>query len=390
MGFLQQTITEADPEAAAPDPDGKKPAKMIEASLLDGALDTLGCVIRTMGSESFPLADETNSEEFSAHCLEFARHVENGSAVPSSSIVASADGSREWTQLRRFFIDRRKDEKQFVTERLEDYGEFVEDLLSGLRQIGQRDQDTEQSVRQSFDIISRALNAGALSDIKAALEESIERVGETFTRQKQEYESQINQLNERMSNLRQDLVIVREEMQRDDLTEVFNRGAFDKAISQSINAHFILNQPVTVALIDIDNFKMINDQWGHSAGDDVLRSIGECLERSFIRKSDLVARYGGDEFAVILHDTKFDHSKPLVERFIDSVQDIVVPYAPEGTRVSCSAGYTEISSADTAETLLMRADKALYAAKAAGRNCAIYAPPTEESHPDPIRAASET
>jgi len=125
-------------------------------------------------------------------------------------------------------------------------------------------------------------------------------------------------------------------------------------------------------MIDLDDFKSVNDSYGHSAGDEVLRAVGESLARAFIRKSDLVARYGGDEFAVILNDTAAENSVKLIERFLTSVRDICVPYAPADTRISCSAGYTEIHERDTVESLVKRADKALYQAKADGRNVARF------------------
>jgi diguanylate cyclase len=178
-----------------------------------------------------------------------------------------------------------------------------------------------------------------------------------------------------MSGLRQDLVQTREEMKRDPLTQAYKRGAFDTAIAQSINLNFLLKQPVTVLLLDIDRFKYINDTFGHAAGDDVLSNIGKCLERSFIRKSDLVARFGGDEFAVILNDTSARNSASLIDRFVKALDDIRIPYAQPDVRVTCSAGYTEIAGGDTVKTLLKRVDEALYTAKHAGRNRIEYAEP---------------
>lgn len=354
------------------------PPSSNDDTITDGALDTLECVIRTMGSDSFPLADEADSSAFAEQCDEFATHVENGAAVTSAGIIQSIDGAREWGQVRRFFIDRRHNETEYVTSRVQDYRACVEDLVTGLRQIGQRDQDTEQSVKQSLDTIDRAVGAGALPEIRVALQNTIKNVSETFTEQKRNYEEQIRTLNDRMSNLRKDLVVVREEMKRDTLTEVFNRGAFDAAIKRSVNTYFILKQPTTLVMIDIDAFKSVNDKWGHAAGDDVLRSIGECLERSFIRKSDIVARYGGDEFGIILNDTTAIQSKALIERFFEQLKSVVVPYSVKGTTVTCSAGYTEIGADDSVESLIVRADKALYQAKASGRDCAEFFPPNDE------------
>ena len=359
--------------------DAAEKAPVSRPDLTDGALDTLSMVIRVMGDEAFPLEKDIDPLVFPEMCREFSCHVENGAAVPSFDIPASGDGSREWAQVRRFFADRRKAEKEFVTERMHDYRGVVEDLVAGLRTIGERDQVTESDVKACLDSIKDAVGTGVLPEIKAALSQTVNKVNETFAEQKRQYEKQLAELNDRMSNLRQDLVAAREEMKRDALTDAYNRGAFDTAIAQSLNMHFILNQPVTLILVDLDHFKDINDTFGHAAGDEVLRAVSECLERSFIRKSDLVARYGGDEFAVILNDTTATNAGQVVDRFLKLVDEVRVPYAPDDTRISCSAGYTEIHVDDTVESLIQRADRGLYKAKKAGRNRACFEPPAAEN-----------
>jgi diguanylate cyclase len=342
-------------------------------SLADDALDTLGCIIRKMGDESFPLDGDNDPAAFPRTCHDFAAHVENGAAVPAYDIEPSIGGAREWGKLRHFYIGRREGEKRFVSERLRDYRGFVEDLVGSLKQIGDRDQRLELSVIENLERIESAIDSGALPEIKASLGETVRRISESFADQKAEYENQISELNDRMSNLRQDLVAVREEMKRDPLTDAFNRGAFDTSIAQSLNMHFVLNQPVTLILIDIDKFKDINDSYGHAAGDHVLRAISDSLARTFIRKSDLVARFGGDEFAVILNDTDAGHAGTLIQRFMQSIATVEIPHAPEGAQVTCSIGFAEIGKGDTVESLLEHADKALYEAKAAGRNAARMA-----------------
>ena len=339
-------------------------------AVTDGALDTLGSVIRVMGDESFPLEYEADTAIFGEVCSQFAGHVENGAAVPAFDIAQSPDGAREWTQVRRFFTDRRHAEKTFVTERLHNYRGVVEDLVAGLREIGQRDQATEGRIRESLNAVEAAVGTGALPEIKKAIAQTVRQVTDTFAEQKKNYEAQLGELNSRMSSLRQDLVAAREEMKRDALTDAYNRVGFDQAIEQSLNMHFILNQPVTLVMIDLDNFKQVNDRYGHAAGDEVLRALGECLARAFIRKGDMVARYGGDEFAVILNDTSAENSARLIERFLHSANAIRVSGAEAAAPVSCSAGYTQIHASDTVSSLIERADRALYQAKAAGRNTA--------------------
>ena len=341
-------------------------------SLADGAIDTLANVLKVMGDESFTLEKDIDPTVFPEMCNEFSRHVENGAGVPSYDIPQSADGSREWARVRRFFSDRRKAENEFVTERLEDYRGVVEDLVSGLRNIGERDASTEHDVKASLNKIEDAVSTGVLPEIRKALSQTVNQVTETFAEQKRQYEKQLSDLNERMSSLKQDLVAAREEMKRDPLTDAYNRRGFDSAIELSLNMHFILSHPITLVMIDVDNFKTVNDTYGHAAGDEVLKGVGESLARAFIRKGDLVARYGGDEFAVILNDTSAENSEKLVERFLTYVRDIQIPYAPDDMRVSCSAGYTEIHDSDTVQSLIKRADRALYKSKEGGRNQATF------------------
>ena len=338
--------------------------------LADGALDTLGSLIQAIGEESFPLEQETDPNAFRVHCQQFAAHVENGAPIPAFDIPQTATGDRKWSQVRRFLVDRRRAEKIFVTERLHTYRDVVEDLLIGLRQMGERDQTTETHIIDSLARLDDAIGTGKLPDIKAALAETIQNVTATFVEQKEAYKAQVQELNSRMSNLRQDLVDAREEMQRDALTDAYNRGGFDQAIETSFNLHVVLGQPVTLIMIDLDHFKEINDSYGHATGDKVLQAVSHTLERTFIRRGDFVARYGGDEFAVVLNDTTAENSKSLVERFLRQANALEIPDVDLKLPVSCSAGFTEMRAGDSVESLIDRADSALYQAKAAGRNAA--------------------
>lgn len=373
MGFVAKLIG-ANGSSRAPQTNSSKQS---DSSTADGALDTLSTVIRTFGDKAFSLDDGIEPEVFRIQCTELACHVENCASVPSLGLDATAGGDRQWGHVRRFFSDRRQQEKEFVDNRMADYRDVVDDLVGGLRELGMRDSETAINVQRNLNSIEKAVATGVLPEIKATLSETIRNIAEGFARQKQQYESRIGELNQRMSSLRQDLASTREEMTRDALTGAFNRGAFDKAVIQSLNLNFILKQHVTLIFIDLDHFKAINDNYGHAAGDEVLRSIGDCLARTFIRKTDFVARFGGDEFAIILPDTTAANAATLLTRFLDALKEVPIPYAPDSSPVTCSAGYTEVVPGDSVEVLVTRVDKALYDAKRNGRNCYHFAAPPD-------------
>lgn len=336
-------------------------------ALLDGALDTLDCVMRTMGEYDIELEDE--DPRFHDLCKQYARHVVNGAGIVDEGIGDSADGSRNWPKVRRFYIDRRQKECEFVNERSRNYRILVEDLVVGLRSIATREELTESSVKQSLKEVQIATDSGDIRTIRSALDTTISTVVSAFNEQRRIFESQISQANTRMLSLREDLATAREDLKRDVLTDTFNRSAFDIALQQSVALNFILQQPLTVVMIDLDNFKRVNDTFGHAAGDDVLRAVADCLSRCFVRRSDMVARYGGEEFCLMLGDVNEKAAEPLIQRFLKMVEDTVkIPYADDSEKVTCSAGLTELLPTDTVESVLQRADRALYRAKNSGRN----------------------
>lgn len=154
----------------------------------------------------------------------------------------------------------------------------------------------------------------------------------------------------------------------DWLTKLPNRRQFDDGFEQMLSQAERFNEPLSLALIDVDNFKDINDSHGHAAGDEVLRQIGAFLKDS-VRRSDAPARLGGDEFAILLYHTGEKQSEQLVRQLLRKIKAHVFSFNGETIRVSLSAGIAEYSSTNnTKQSLYFAADKALYTAKHRGRD----------------------
>lgn len=127
-------------------------------------------------------------------------------------------------------------------------------------------------------------------------------------------------------------------------------------------------QPLTAALIDLDKFKTINDTFGHPAGDAVLRAVGQVC-RGALRAPDVVARYGGEELAVLLPGTSLVQAGPVLERLRKAIMAMLVPELMGRWVVTASIGAAELTKEDADITaVLARADSALYRAKETGRN----------------------
>jgi diguanylate cyclase len=149
------------------------------------------------------------------------------------------------------------------------------------------------------------------------------------------------------------------ESRTDPLTGVSNRKALDETLEASFALFARYEQPFSLAIFDIDHFKRINDVQGHVRGDQILQIVAQTLDDA-TRDTDLVARYGGEEFVIVMPQTEADGAAAYADRIRGAVEQLGL--------VTISGGVATTSEQDEPKTLLARADAALYAAKAAGRN----------------------
>jgi diguanylate cyclase (GGDEF)-like protein len=160
----------------------------------------------------------------------------------------------------------------------------------------------------------------------------------------------------------------------DPLTGLGNRRAFDQHLEHEVDRAKRYGYPLSLALIDIDHFKVYNDTHGHPAGDEVLRKLGHALDDHMIRRSDLAYRYGGEEFAVIMHSTRSDEALQVMRRMHDAVRLEPLPLGDHqpGGRLTVSVGVTTYDGAEcSAQEVVDQADLALFAAKQEGRDCSV-------------------
>ncbi|SEF46274.1 diguanylate cyclase (GGDEF) domain-containing protein [Bryocella elongata] len=155
---------------------------------------------------------------------------------------------------------------------------------------------------------------------------------------------------------------------RDMLTGALNRMGIEELLAAELSRCRRTHAALSVALLDIDDFKFFNDKDGHSAGDDVLRKIAGCISRN-LRPYDACGRIGGDEFLVVFPASGSLEAEVICNRILEAVGHLP-SYPNVGRAPTVSIGFTQIDEHDTVEELMNRADEALYAAKRLGKNCA--------------------
>ena len=182
-------------------------------------------------------------------------------------------------------------------------------------------------------------------------------------------------LRRQKAELARALEQIRQLATHDDLTGLLNRRAMLDRMQLEQRRSLRSGSPLLIAQLDIDHFKAVNDTHGHAAGDLVLQSFADTVRRN-VRDTDVLARWGGEEFVLLLCDTPAADAVALMERLRQAVQAMQVPVAQGGQpiTVTVSIGLARHAPADPLAGTLERADRALYAAKAGGRNRVVPAP----------------
>ncbi|MGH9475666.1 MAG: GGDEF domain-containing protein [Terriglobales bacterium] len=159
-----------------------------------------------------------------------------------------------------------------------------------------------------------------------------------------------------------------EQARTDALTGVLNRRALEAGAQRELSGCQRRQAPLAVLAIDLDHFKFLNDAYGHGAGDAALAAAAKLLSQC-LRSSDLLARFGGEEFVAVLPDRDGVRASLIAERLRSRLEELRVDYEGQALALTASFGIAVAGSGDTWSGILRRADRALYAAKRAGRNC---------------------
>jgi diguanylate cyclase len=180
-----------------------------------------------------------------------------------------------------------------------------------------------------------------------------------------EMESEARKLKERLTDEKRLSML-------DPLTQIPNRLAYEQRMSQELERWARFSQPTCIAVWDIDQFKAINDNYGHRAGDKVLTVVAECLAKA-MRSTDFIARYGGEEFIMVLSGTQLPDAVRLADSMREAVTQLGFHFRGAPVSITISCGITALTNGDEAEAAFDRADNAMYRAKEAGRNRVVSA-----------------
>jgi len=193
--------------------------------------------------------------------------------------------------------------------------------------------------------------------------EELSSLNQTMSDELEKAQLKINTLTEELQEARSALTT-------DPLTKVGNRQGFSEDIESVIEAGASKKLSLVLMMIDVDNFKFLNDEYGYVAGDKVLYFIAQTI-KGMIRTGDKVYRYGGEEFAVVLNRCDVTQGQAIADKIRAKIEQSNLLYSGKNVHVTISVGVTIHQEGDTLEALVGRADKALYCAKKSNKNCTV-------------------
>ncbi len=272
-----------------------------------------------------------------------------------------------------------------VTEALADIDRFSQTQSDDLAVQRDARLKLDDSLRKQVDDIDAHVeSADDLDGLKHVVRERIDRIRQHVQafqqgeeRRLEEVESDNEKLREKLFRLEDQTRMLEEQLKqseaklfRDNLTGLPNRLAFDHRVRLEMARMRRDDTPLTLAIWDLDRFKEINDNLGHQAGDKTLIIVAKTF-MDLIRDVDMIARFGGEEFIMLLPQAAGQDALKVVDRIREKLSRTRLRYRDREIRVSASCGLAEFTPGDDPETVFSRADEALYEAKSAGRNRAI-------------------
>ncbi|MCK6388276.1 MAG: diguanylate cyclase [Zoogloea sp.] len=254
--------------------------------------------------------------------------------------------------------------------------EMLKTFVDRLGEFADSTGDYHTSIEESAGRIAAARDIAELTDVIADVMRETRAVQESTQRSRGEIEElrqQANQANAEIARLQAELEQTSELIRHDPLTGMLNRKGLDEALSREAAFAQRRGTPLCLGLLDVDNFKQINDTHGHQTGDEALQHLASVI-RENVRPQDSVGRYGGEEFVVLLPDTTLDSAAAALVRLQRALTKRFFLARQQKLLITFSAGVAQLRSDEQPEHAVDRADKAMYIAKRSGKNRVISAP----------------
>jgi diguanylate cyclase len=331
-------------------------------------LDALGGVLSALSRYPIDLPDRPG-EESARELGKWQRHATLGYALDESS-QSSAVGvaDRDWDGVVRAVTEQRREEHKHVVGSINELRDALWACVETVHNAVKVDHKADKTTNEQMDKARNALKRMQTGSIKQEVLGAVMAIESALQERRNQQADQYTTLAGKLDKLGKQLEEARRESTTDALTGIGNRKLFDTMVDRAVQMFSLGRQPVVLLMIDMDKLKLVNDMYGHQAGDTAIATLGTALTKVFLRQSDVLCRYGGDEFAAILHNTDWKMAQTLARRLQDTLTQLPAPHPAMEFSIGASVGVAQLEPLEDAEEWKARADKALYKAKQSGRD----------------------
>jgi diguanylate cyclase len=352
------------------DPDDDAAKSGGDSGHCEMALDTLAGILRSMGD--YALEQEgVDVPTFRNLAEAWAKHVTLATAPPGApeDDAKTRSGRREWEGVRRFVREYCRSSSKKFADVTTDLRQAIWVFIRHLRQAFAQDQDVDGRLLVQMERLEQLVQGTETADLKREVLDAVTMLKGILQERAQRHEKQLQVLGAQVRSLGHELESARRESETDPLTRICNRKAFDEFLARTVEIYQTFGDPMSMLIVDIDHFKTVNDSSGHVTGDEVLQQVADAVVKVFLRKNDFVARIGGDEFAVVLRETKLEDARVLAERVVSRVRSLIInTTSGQKLTATVSIGLAQIVTGEDEKAWFERTDRFLYNAKQAGRD----------------------
>lgn len=370
-------------ESATPVLEPRRGSAAADNSVL---LDAIGGVLAALARYPVDLphrpADAT-SKELTA----WQRHATLGVAISGDDGSSVGIQDRDWRGLIRAVSELRRDEQGSVDSLVSELRGALWTCVSAVHAAVRIDDSAEAETGTHLTLLKKAMNGSQLNVIRTEVLRAVSEIDRTLTERREAQQAQFSMLATSLDALGKQLEEAKKESTTDPMTGVGNRKRFDSMAQRAIQLSALGRAPVTLLIVDLNKLKIINDSYGHTAGDAAISSVAQALGSVFQRQSDVVTRYGGDEFAVILNNCNVEAAEALALRLVERVRSLPRVHEAMEFALGVSIGIAELAAGEDVVAWIARADGAMYQAKRQPMGGAVTADATNAMKPALARTA---
>jgi len=310
--------------------------------------------LRFLVKSGIPLTPQNYERWFKVFCyiIEKNQEYSRDEILKLYEVINKSDESlqdKEKEHIIQNILESLKEEAEILVENIRNYDH---NLIEKENKIVEKSQDINQEPVK--DLLNQIVHE--LKDIR--------KQNETF---REKIEVQIRKINQ----LEDELERVKAEAKQDSLTKLLNKKSFEKILQEYINIYKKYKKIFSLILLDLDNFKQINDTYGHVIGDEVLKHVANVLKQ-YLRDKDIIARVGGEEFAILLPDVDITIAFKIADRLRNILENRIIVIDRKPIKITASFGIIEINEKiNSYKDILQLVDIALYKAKKSGKNRVI-------------------